>query len=159
MAAGMVRQDPRIHVAVITPYRAQVLRIQQNLRGTGLSRRDRDRVHVGTVHTFQGSERAVVIWDLVETRNHRIGRLYRGAAGNRLANVAITRAQGKLILLGDFRAFSDAPAANAVLQLKGIIARSFRGENRVRWESAEQEISGRGPGRPSRNCPRPPMGR
>jgi len=140
LAAWFARRQPRLHVAVITPYRAQVLLIQQCLRENRLSATEREHIHVGTVHTFQGSEREVVLWDLVEMRTHAIGHLYRYAAGNRLANVAITRAKGKLVLIGDHRAFSDAPSANTVLQLKAIIARSFGAPARIRWETLEREL-------------------
>ena len=57
------------------------------------------------MHAFQGSESDVVIVDLVESRNDKIGKLYHCSTGNRLANVAISRAKDKLILIGSERFF------------------------------------------------------
>lgn len=141
LAAWYVRGNEKVEVAIITPYRAQVVLIQGFLRDDVLlATAERDRIHVGTIHTFQGSERDVVIWDLVETRNHPIGKLYRERTGDRLANVAITRAKGKLVLIGDSRAFSDAPSSNAVFQLRAIIASGFPTAKRIAWDRLEREI-------------------
>ena len=76
---------------------------------------------MGTVHAFQGSEADVVIWDLVDTIHNAIGKPYQGDTGNRLTNVAITRARGKLVLIGDPNAFFEARGANMVRTLKNIL--------------------------------------
>jgi very-short-patch-repair endonuclease len=92
-----------ITIAIICPYRAQVrlLRkwIRQEIRaGNPIYQA----VEVGTVHQFQGSEADVVIFDVVDgPGRNQVGRLLRGEAGQRLVNVAITRARGKLIVLAD----------------------------------------------------------
>jgi len=112
-------------IGVITPYRAQVSNIKRMLRDSAVSDEKRRRIKIGTVHAFQGSEADVVIFDLVETRHHRIGRLYHGDTGNRLANVAISRARAKLVLVGDAQAFFAAPGAESVGALKGILAHHF----------------------------------
>jgi superfamily I DNA and/or RNA helicase len=77
-------------VGVAAPYRAQVTHIKRLLRAPSLPPEQANRLRIGTVHAFQGSEADVIIWDLVETRNHKIGRLYQQETGNRLTNVAIT---------------------------------------------------------------------
>lgn len=87
-------------VAVITPYIAQAQHIQHLLEQQGL-----ENVIASTVHRFQGSEKSLVIIDLVESRPQRYpGRLVRGGIGSdamRLINVAITRAKKKLVILAD----------------------------------------------------------
>lgn len=129
-------------VAVITPYRAQVAAIKRLLRDTRRPGAPEELlVHVGTIHTFQGSERDVVIWDLVENRRHKIGRLFRGDSGSRLSNVAITRAKGKLIVLVDPRVFVDAPGRERVGPLRGIINRLARTSS-VPWAEVEGALSG-----------------
>ncbi len=62
----------------------------------------------------------MIVWDIVDTRSCPIGRLYRGDIGNRLINVAITRAQGKLLVVGDPRAFFEAPQAESVHQARAM---------------------------------------
>jgi len=80
---------------------------------------------LGTVHAFQGSEADVIIWDLVDTRNHKIGRLYQQDTGDRLTNVAISRAKGKLVIVGDPDAFFLAPGKESVGKLRNILAINF----------------------------------
>jgi hypothetical protein len=98
-----------------------------------------DRISVGTVHTFQGSERDIIIWDLLEMRNFNIGRLYRGDEGDRLTNVAITRGRGKLILICDPEAFMSAQGYQSVRQIRSIISRSFR-NTRMSWKVLEKNL-------------------
>ena len=128
-------------VAVITPYRAQVAAIKKALRDDSRTARgDELLIHVGTIHTFQGSEREVVIWDLVENRNHKIGLLFREDSGSRLSNVAITRAKGKLIVVADPRVFIDAPGRERVGPLRGIINRLARTSSQS-WAEVEKMLS------------------
>lgn len=138
LATWLARQDYSRRVGIIAPYRAQVRLIQSLLKSDESGRDVSDRIHVGTVHTFQGSEREVIVWDLVEMRDSRMGQLYRGDQGNRLANVAITRAQGKLIILGDPKAFTDAPGAETVRQLRSIL--QGLGPNRISWSDVERQM-------------------
>jgi superfamily I DNA and/or RNA helicase len=112
-------------VGVIAPYRAEVTHIRRLLRDRSLPKEQARRLRLGTVHAFQGSEADVILWDLVETRQHKIGRLYHKDAGDRLANVAISRAKGKLVLIGDPDAFFLAPGNESVARLRSIMARHF----------------------------------
>ncbi|MCC6738421.1 MAG: ATP-binding protein [Planctomycetia bacterium] len=89
------------HLGVITPYRDQVSLLKRLLRDTQLPRLVSDRVRIGTVHAFQGGEADVIVCDLVDNSQSRLGLLYRGDGGDRLVNVAISRARGKLIFVGD----------------------------------------------------------
>lgn len=126
MAIALSRQDDALAIGVIAPYRAQVVAIKSLVKGAGLSNEAYLRIKVGTVHAFQGSESDVVIWDLVDTADHLIGKLYQGDRGDRLANVAISRAQGKLVVVGDPEAFFQAPGQEMVKALKKILFRRFR---------------------------------
>lgn len=86
-------------VSIIAPYRAQVHLIERLLRLQGLA----DLVQAGTVHRFQGRQSDVVIFDTVTTANiarTMLGWVHEDAAPHKLINVAITRAKGKLILIG-----------------------------------------------------------
>jgi hypothetical protein len=85
-------------VGIITPYRAQA-----NLLGVLLKQMDLDkRVRAGTVHSFQGAENDVIIFDYVdETPNWKAGPLLLDQ-GPRLMNVAVTRARHRLFVLGSY---------------------------------------------------------
>jgi hypothetical protein len=83
--------------AVIVPYRAQVAAVVAELsRLIGDTRRARE--GVGTVDSFQGGEREVILYGF--TRSNPEGRI--GFLKElRRANVAFTRAQRQLVLTGD----------------------------------------------------------
>jgi AAA domain len=87
-----------VEVAIITPYRQQVRTLRKSLPDEM-----RHIVECDTVHRYQGKERAVVIVDLVDGEAFGPGTLLRderGAAAQ-LLNVALSRAQFKLFLVGE----------------------------------------------------------
>jgi len=91
--------------AIITPYAAQAQLARTLAREVGLSEKQ---VSVSTVHRFQGSEQDVVIFVPCEGYpQSRIGYLSDMRAFDtesiaaRLLNVAISRARGKVMLVGD----------------------------------------------------------
>ena len=93
-------------VGVITAYRAQALLIREKIEGRPSCKDFRSNLRVGTVHTFQGSESDLIIWDIVDNSISGLGRPFKGRLGDRLSNVAITRAKGKLIVIADPSAFN-----------------------------------------------------
>lgn len=121
---------------VVTPYADQVEATLEALR---------DREHpgvvvteVGTAHRFQGREFPVVVFDLVE--DDRVQRWMSVASlsaddykreGTRLFNVAITRTQTRLYLIGSRRRIDDAapgtPLAHVASLLRDRRARSVSG--------------------------------
>lgn len=124
-------------VGVIAPYRAQVTCIRRLLRDRKLPKDLARRIRLGTVHAFQGSEADIIVWDLVDTRDHKIGRLYQKETGDRLTNVAISRAQGKLVLVGDTDAFYLAPGRESVGKLRSILSLHFHANSRKVVPSSE----------------------
>jgi len=122
----IVSADDQVQIGVIAPYRAQVSLIKRQLRSTPLAAQLDKSIRVGTVHAFQGSEADVIIWDIVDDRACNVGRLYRGEAGDRLVNVAISRAKGKLIIVGDPEAFFEARGAEASGQFRWLFRTRFR---------------------------------
>jgi len=86
-------------IGVIAPYHAQCLRIRSTLRAFA------DGVKVGSVEEFQGQERRVIIISTVRSSRefvqydlkHTLGFV----ANPRRLNVAVTRAQSLLIIVGD----------------------------------------------------------
>lgn len=108
-------------VAIVTPYRTQAL-----LLGSALRDLEQAGVDAATVHRFQGSERDVVVVDLVDAPPlDRVSRLT-GAhddATRRLVNVALSRARGKVVVLADVPFFrANSPAGSPVLQVFALLA-------------------------------------
>jgi hypothetical protein len=75
---------------VLTPFRAQRALIRQRLRARGLP----EALRVSTVHRAQGSEAPVVLFDPADGAQPFL----HGEAAQRLLNVALSRAQAKLVL-------------------------------------------------------------
>ena len=100
---NLASNDPQI--GVITPYSAQRIRIQNALRERGLL----DRVHVGTVHSYQSKEYLCIIFDTTEgygvpIRQFTSNRWGHGGIAHgatRLINVAHSRARDKLIYIAN----------------------------------------------------------
>ncbi|MHB8928814.1 MAG: AAA domain-containing protein [Bacillota bacterium] len=104
-------------VGLVAPYRAQVKLLQRLVEEQGL---DRHRVEVNTVHRFQGSERSVMIFDLVDGPPFDVGRLLKGGRGSgamRLLNVACTRAKGKLVLVAHYNHLAEKLPGDACLRV------------------------------------------
>lgn len=81
--------DVKDHIIVLTPFRAQRSLIKQKLTIAGIRG-----VKVSTVHRAQGSETSVVIFDPVDGSNAFL----ENDDACRLINVALSRAQAKVIL-------------------------------------------------------------
>ncbi|KAJ7323066.1 P-loop containing nucleoside triphosphate hydrolase protein [Mycena albidolilacea] len=86
-------------IGVITPYHAQCLKIRNVLRAVA------DEVKVGSVEEFQGQERRVIIISAVRSSREFVEYDLRHTLGfvanPRRFNVAVTRAQALLIVVGD----------------------------------------------------------
>lgn len=108
----LLRDDRQIRVAhneigVITPYHAQCVKVRKILSGIA------DEVKVGSVEEFQGQERRVIIISTVRSSRksvefdlkHTLGFV----ANPRRFNVAVTRAQALLIVIGDPNVLSLDP--------------------------------------------------
>lgn len=88
-------------VTVLTPFRAQRALLRGMLHSAGLKH-----VKVTTVHRAQGSEKHTVLFDVVDGSSP-----FFDAIAERLVNVAVSRAQARLVLL-----MSEADMANRVLR-------------------------------------------
>lgn len=77
------------HVIVLTPFRAQRALVRKRLREAGFRG-----VRVSTIHRAQGSEEHTVIFDPVDGSSG-----FFDLVGERLINVALSRAQARLVLL------------------------------------------------------------
>lgn len=90
------RQAGFERVVILTPYRPQARLLASLVKDAHLSK-----VEVGTIHRFQGSEAPAVIVDLVDGTGMSAGRPFHDTDGERLLTVALSRAQGKLLVVGN----------------------------------------------------------
>ncbi|OCH91263.1 P-loop containing nucleoside triphosphate hydrolase protein [Obba rivulosa] len=102
-----------VDIGVITPYSAQAKKIRQLLKGVA------DDTDVRTVEAFQGQERRVIIVSTVrstrELLTHDIKHALGFVANPRRFNVAVTRAQALLIVIGDPSVLSIDPLWRAFM--------------------------------------------
>ncbi|OIQ12617.1 AAA domain-containing protein [Neomoorella thermoacetica] len=106
------------NVGLVAPYRAQTRLLQHLVEQYRLPG---ERVETATVHRFQGNEKDVIIFDLVDSPPFQIGKLLSGGWGSeamRLFNVACTRAKGKLVIVAHHDYLSQkAPAGDSLATL------------------------------------------
>lgn len=100
-------QVPVEEVGIIVPFRSTVYDIRRELY-----EHDLGVIEVGTIHTFQGREKNVIIFDTVMSGEEQYGRRRHysvrpfdeeknGLAVPRLLNVAFSRSKERLVLLAD----------------------------------------------------------
>lgn len=119
-------------IGIITPYRGQV----SLLRALKYERKyDEDfdkRIKIGTIHTFQGSECDMIIFDMVDCyvlengKPNTIGRLYSGKDGERLLNVAVSRARHKLIVVCDPEYIKNIPGNTITQNSRSLFSKLSR---------------------------------
>ena len=122
-------KDAQFSIGVITPYRGQVSLIRALKFDRKYSQEFENRIKIGTIHKFQGSECDVIIYDMVDCpelengRSLQIGRLYKGDAGERLMNVALSRAKHKLIVVCDIDYIRNIPGNMISDKTRSLFAR------------------------------------
>ncbi|MGW6014308.1 caspase, EACC1-associated type [Streptomyces sp. NPDC055210] len=104
---------PEATVGVVTPFRAQKETLAQMWR-------DDDRVRVGTVHTFQGGQRDVMVLSPVAAHNTPPRTTHWVASQVNLWNVAITRAKSQLITVGGRAFWEDQSGLPTLLAARSV---------------------------------------
>jgi predicted DNA helicase len=95
-----------LRIGIISPYRAQVEYLQENLPDYELLAASKAFISIGTVDGFQGQERDIICISLVRSNDrNEIGFLQ----DVRRMNVALTRAKMKLIVIGDSATLANHP--------------------------------------------------
>ena len=117
VAREVAAQAPETKIAIVTPYRGQVRLIKRWLDEEKRAEEVRRlaNVEVGTVHSFQGGEADVVIFDVIDGPPRAgLGTLLRDDPGMRLVNVAVTRARAKLVVIAhrEWLRHSDSTGAS-----------------------------------------------
>lgn len=110
-------------IGIITPFKEQANKYKSHFASS-------ENITAGTIHSFQGSDRDIVIIDLVESSKvfqknkevpNSISMIFYNIDGLRLMNVAISRAKSKLIVVADENFFKEAGKTLVSPLLKSII--------------------------------------
>ena len=117
-------------VGVITPYLAQRNNIRQNV-GYISSEFDMLNINIDSVDAFQGSDRDIIIYDIVRSPENSKGNIEFVADEKRL-NVALSRTKELLFMIGDANFIYDAPIKNKDNPFKMII--KMLNQNKERYE-------------------------
>ena len=106
----------RRDIGIITPFRKQAELINDELQATRSLYSDAD-IKVGTIHSFQGQEKEIIIYDLTFSpidKESSIPLIYQNARN--LLNVAMTRAKDYFIVVGDIEGILNLTADNLILK-------------------------------------------
>ncbi|OHX65232.1 AAA domain-containing protein [Flammeovirga pacifica] len=91
-------QSVPANIGIITPYSAQVKVLRKALYQSDIKEKFKEVININTVDSFQGQEREIIYISMVRSNaDGEIGFL----ANARRMNVAMTRAQKKLVMIGD----------------------------------------------------------
>lgn len=128
-----IKKEPEATIGIITPYRGQVNMYNNLTRSISEKYQvDFSNLHIGTIHSFQGSEYDIIIFDMVDSRLDfdgkpiPIGNLYFGDTGEQLVNVAVSRAKSKLIFVGDAKILDEGNKRDQVSSKTKNIIRNAR---------------------------------
>lgn len=125
---------PGRDIGVISPYEAQVGKIQDELNSLDMD--TTDAVTVDTVDAFQGSEREAIIVSFARSNDQaNSGFLSAPDEGARRLNVALTRGRKRLVLIGDWDTLgirrSDLSKSESCARLYAELADSIRESGRM----------------------------
>ena len=120
-------------IGIVTSFRAQVAELKKFLdKASWIDKFFKDNIKIGTVHSCQRSEASLLIYDLVESKNNKLDQLYQHEVGARLINVTFSRAQSKLLVVGDVEAIlNNMSGSNNIKQSVREILRKIKGYRKV----------------------------
>ena len=104
-------------VGVVTPFSAQVSMIKSSLRKLDINcNGDENSLTVGTVHSLQGAERAIVLFSPVYSKHEDGGFI---DSDSSILNVAVSRAKDSFLVFGDMDLFEIQPGSSP----RGLLAK------------------------------------
>ncbi len=103
-------------IGIITPFKAQVECIKSELKKQMPT--NHSKISVGTVHTFQGAERRIIILSTVY--GNQDGCFFIDA-NKSLMNVAVSRAKDSFFVFGDINCLKDTPNSASGLLKKCVL--------------------------------------
>ncbi|MTC06857.1 DNA helicase, partial [Providencia sp. wls1948] len=122
-------------VGIVTPFSAQVSTIKDALSKQGITTGTSEgALTVGTVHSLQGAERAIVIFSPVYSK-HEDGSFI--DSDNSMLNVAVSRAKDSFLVFGDMDLFEIQPPSSP----RGLLAKYLflEEENALHFEYKERK--------------------
>ena len=133
-----VRAARKYDVGVITPYHAQSRLLHAMARSVMAADPELHSIKCSTVHQFQGSEMPVIIFDTVDCYRQKYPGILltsrKQSRADRLFNVALTRAQGKFVMVtnSDYM-ITKGLSSDLFLRkmINGLSARADRGTSLV----------------------------
>lgn len=108
-------------VGIITPFKAQVNCIKKELKKQMPTQHSY--ISTGTVHTFQGAERKVIIFSIVYGKQDGCFFI---DANRSLMNVAVSRAKDNFFVFGDLNCLQDTLSSPSGLLKKCIGSNEIR---------------------------------
>lgn len=109
--------DPKEVIGIITPFK-----VQANTIKCALPSEIKKYVKVGTVHTFQGGERNLIIMSTVYGKNDGCYFIDREDS---LLNVAVSRAKDSFLIFGDINCLSNDSSKPSGLLREKIVQASI----------------------------------
>ncbi|MEU6825574.1 AAA domain-containing protein [Streptomyces atriruber] len=97
---------PEATIGVVTPFKGQAEELRRRLREIQDPAAP-ERLRIGTVHTFQGGQRDLMVFSLVAGEGMPSGSIGWVSRQLNLWNVAITRARSHLVVVGDPARWQD----------------------------------------------------
>lgn len=122
-------------VGVVTPFSAQVSAIKSSLRKLDINcSGDENSLTVGTVHSLQGAERAIVLFSPVYSK-HEDGSFI--DSDSSMLNVAVSRAKDSFLVFGDMDLFEIQPGSSP----RGLLAKYLFAstDNALQFEFQERQ--------------------
>lgn len=121
-------------VLIVAPYKPHITRINQLIDLEYRSRGFKENlnfIRAGTIHSFQGSEADIVIFDLVIDEPHWKANLFMTDKEvnedlRKMFNVAVTRAKFKLFIVGNFSYCQKRAKNNALSELLDKLLKKSR---------------------------------
>lgn len=125
MVAETARPAEKASVLIVAPYKPHIKRIEQLVELEYSNRGFKENlnyIRVGTIHSLQGSEADIVIFDLVVDEPHWKANLFMTDKDvnddlRKMFNVAITRARFKLYIVANFAYCQKRARNNALSEL------------------------------------------
>ena len=112
-------------IGIITPFKEQVKEIKNVLKKI-LPENLFNKVTFGTVHTFQGGERKIII--MSTTYGHKDGCFFIDHKKN-LMNVAVSRAEDSFLVFGDINCLKDERTSPSGLLKEYIVGNCINRKN------------------------------
>lgn len=122
-------------VGVVTPFSAQVGAIKSSLRKLDINcNGDESSMTVGTVHSLQGAERAIVLFSPVYSKHEDGGFI---DSDRSMLNVAVSRAKDSFLVFGDMDLFEIQPRSSP----RGLLAKYLfaSSDNALQFEFQERQ--------------------